>query len=461
MVSLKVASEGVATPLNHRVQSSMMRIYNVLYWVKPMTQSLPKPQYPQSDSITKPRWSTNLRWLIPLGLVFIGAGAATWYWLSRPEANELELSGRIEGYETDIGNKVAGRVQLVTVREGDEVRQGEVLVQLDDAELQARLRAATAQLVSAQQNVENANLQIDVLESQIREIQLTRQQAQGDAQGRISQAGATVATAEAQLAEAQAQAVQARSQATLAQADLERFSQLFREGAIPRQQLDQARTTFETTAATLKSREAAVEAARRQVVAAQGGLTQAQSTDLNPDIRTAQIDRLNKQLAQARAQLGSAQADAKRAEAQRQEIIAQKDDLRILSPISGVVVTRNAEPGEVLASGTTVLTLLNLNTVYLRGYIPEGEIGRVRVGQSARIYLDSAPKQALTAQVNAIDPEASFTPENIYFRQDRVKQVFGVKLAIENPAGFAKPGMPADAEIITEAETAQSDSRRK
>jgi HlyD family secretion protein len=424
-----------------------------------MTQSLTEPPEKRSTGSAEAKRKLNLRLLIPIGLLVVGTGVAVWYWLSRTPSDELELSGRIEGYETDIGNKVAGRVQTVSVREGDEVREGQVLVQLDDAELQARLRAATAQLVSAQQAVENADLQIDVIESQIQEVRLTRQQAQGDAQGRISQASATVATAEAQLAEAEAQAVQARSQAALARADLDRFTQLFQEGAIPRQRLDQAQTTFETAEATLRSREAAVEAARRQVTAAQGGLVQAQSTDFNPDIRTAQLDRLNKQLAQSRAQLGSAQADVKRAEAQRQEIIAQKEDLRILSPISGVVVTRNAEPGEVLASGTNVLTLLDLNTVYLRGYIPEGEIGRVRVGQLARVYLDSAPRQALTARVNAVDPEASFTPENIYFREDRVTQVFGVKLAIDNPGGFAKPGMPADAAIVTESETAESTTK--
>ncbi len=104
----------------------------------------------------------------------------------------------------------------------------------------------------------------------------------------------------------------------------------------------------------------------------------------------------------------------------------------------------------MVASGTTVLSLINLNTVYLRGFIPEGDIGRIRVGQQARVFLDSDPKhkQPLTAKVASIDSEASFTPENTYFRNDRVRQVFGVKLMIDNPSGFAKPGMPADGEIV-------------
>ncbi len=94
--------------------------------------------------------------------------------------------------------------------------------------------------------------------------------------------------------------------------------------------------------------------------------------------------------------------------------------------------------------------MVDLNQVYLRGFIPEGQIGNVRVGQAAQVYLDSAPDRPLAAKVAAIDSEASFTPENIYFREDRVQQVFGVRLTIDQPDGFAKPGMPADAEIELE-----------
>lgn len=94
------------------------------------------------------------------------------------------------------------------------------------------------------------------------------------------------------------------------------------------------------------------------------------------------------------------------------------------------------------------MSVLDLDTVYMRGFIPEGDIGRVRVGQTAEVYLDSDPDRPLRARVTAIDAEASFTPENIYFREDRVQQVFGVRLAIESPGGYAKPGMPADAEIV-------------
>src|SRR6185369_12095923 len=104
----------------------------------------------------------------------------------------------------------------------------------------------------------------------------------------------------------------------------------------------------------------------------------------------------------------------------------------------------------VVTAGTALVTLVDLNEVYLRGFIPEGEIGRVRAGQTARVYLDSAPDKAIEAVVSRIDPEASFTPENTYFKDDRVKQVVGVKLQLKGAEGYAKPGMPADGEVVTD-----------
>jgi HlyD family secretion protein len=93
--------------------------------------------------------------------------------------------------------------------------------------------------------------------------------------------------------------------------------------------------------------------------------------------------------------------------------------------------------------------------------VTEGDIGRVKLGQAARIYLDSSPNQPLEAVVSRIDPEAAFTPENTYFREDRVKQVVGVKLMLKDPQGYAKPGMPADGEILTSGEWSTLTRRAK
>jgi len=406
-----------------------------------------------SDSSTQAR-SHRLRWLIPLAAVLVGVGVGIRYYVFSPSQNTtIELSGRIEGYETDVRTTVSGRVETITVREGDRVQADQTIAQLDDEQLQARLRGTQAELAKTQQQVKQARSQIEVIQSNIRETKLNRQQAQDNSQGNIEQAQANLEAATAQLEQAQAQKQQAQSQLKLAKADRDRFQRLWEQGVVAKQRYDQAQTEWESLQATVKARQSAVNASQRQVKAARGKLRQAKTSSTNPEIFSEQLQGLRQQLEQARSRLEAAQADVANAQANQGQIQAQLDDLDITSPIDGVVLDRVAEPGEVLSSGKIILTILDLDEVYLRGYVPEGQIGNIRVGQPANVYLDSDPNQPLEATVSSIDSEASFTPENIYFKRDRVKQVFGLKLSIDNPQGFAKPGMPADAEIILNSES--------
>lgn len=410
----------------------------------------PQPD-PSSDvkQTSNPKQRKKVRILLPLGILLAGAGLSVAYFLSQPKVETaLQLSGRIEGYETNVGAKVAGRVESVAVREGNEVDRGQIIVRLDDEEVQAQLEAIKAQLAAAQEAEEQARLQIDVINSQIRQAQLNLQQSGEDTTGQVGEAEADLAMTEAELLKAQAAVTEARSELKLAKVERDRYQNLLTGGAVSQNTFDQAQTSWETARANVEVQEAGVNAAEKEVSAAQGTLTQAKTSRLNPDIRSAELDSFNKQLIQTQSQLKAAQNEVDNVRAQQQEIQARMNYLQIVSPIEGVVTARSAEPGEVITAGTTLLSLIDLNDVYLRGYIPEGEIGKVRVGQSAQIYLDSAPNKPLSAKVTEIDSTASFTPENIYFKEDRVQQVFGVKLDIDNPNGFAKPGMPADGSIV-------------
>ena len=153
-------------------------------------------------------------------------------------------------------------------------------------------------------------------------------------------------------------------------------------------------------------------------------------------------------MAQQQATIASAAADAARSREELVEAQENLKDLSVIAPFDGTVVTRTAEPGEVIQAGTSIVTLLDLSKVYLRGFVPEGQIGRIKLGQSAHVFLDSDPKKPLDAVVSRIDPQATFTPENTYFRDDRVKQVVGLKLLLKTGIGYAKPGMPADGEVL-------------
>jgi HlyD family secretion protein len=372
-------------------------------------------------------------------LVLAGAGTAVWYFLIRKPAgpqNLIKVSGRIEGDDATVAAKVAGRIREIHVREGDQVKAGQVIAVIDDEQVRAREEQQQSTVREAEARVLSAQQQIAVLNAQLEESNIGVGQARVDAQGRVSQAEAQVAHAEAELVKAEADYGQARY-------DEERYTTLAKDGDVPERTGKQARTTAEAQAA-------AVRAAQRQVDVARGSLTMAKANFANVAMRTSQATAVRQQIVQAQSQIAAAQAEAEQARAKLREVQADRDDLQVVAPIDGTVATRSAEPGEVVTAGTALVTLVDLNAVYLRGFIPEGQIGRVRAGQTARVYLDSAPDKAIEAVVSRIDPEASFTPENTYFKDDRVKQVVGVKLMLKGAAGYAKPGMPADGEVVTE-----------
>ncbi|HEV2859907.1 MAG TPA: HlyD family efflux transporter periplasmic adaptor subunit [Pyrinomonadaceae bacterium] len=346
----------------------------------------------------------------------------------------IQVSGRIEGDDSVVASKTSGRIREITVREGDEVKAGQVVALLDDEQIRAREEQAAGAVRQAEARVRWAEQQIAVLEAELEQTRLGTDQAKLDAEGHVRQAEATVAATEAQLA-------QAESEYRKARADEERYTSLAASGDIPEQTGSHARSNAEAHAA-------AVRASRKQVEVARAALTSARATLANPAIRSTEGSRIRQQMVQAQSDIAAAQAERERAQAQLSEAQANRQDLQIVAPMDGTVATRSAEPGEVVAPGTPVLTLVNLSTVYLRGFVPEGEIGRVRTGQRAEVFLDSAPDKPIEAVVSRIDPEASFTPENTYFRDDRVKQVVGVKLVLKGATGYAKPGMPADGKVF-------------
>jgi HlyD family secretion protein len=192
---------------------------------------------------------------------------------------------------------------------------------------------------------------------------------------------------------------------------------------------------------------ASVDAGEKKVAAAEAALQQARAELQNIPIKAADRLTLLREAAEIQEQVASAKADVEAERAGLRKIEADLADLTIRAPIAGTILTRSAEPGKVIQPGQTILTMVDLKKLYLRGFVPEGAIGKVKVGQQAQVYLDSNPKQGIDAEVIRVDPEAMFTPENTYFKDDRVKQVMGLKLGLRGEYGYAKPGMPADGRI--------------
>ena len=358
----------------------------------------------------------------------------------------VQLSGRIEGDDSAISPKVAGRIATINFREGDTVKAGDVIATLDDIQTKSREEQAQSAVAEAETRVTFAQQQIAILEEQLRENDLQLEQSKIDAEGRVHQA-------EADLAAAQSQLAQQQGTMKIAAFDRDAYTKLAKDGAVTERQGQQA-------VSTALAQEAAVAAAQRKVDSAAGSLNVAKANLSNPGIREAASAAIRRQIAQQQSQIETQRADALKIRQQLDEAKENRQDLIVVAPFDGTIATRTAEPGEVIQAGTPIVTMLDMTKVYLRGFVPEGQIGDVKVGQAARIYLDSDPSKPLEAFVSRVDPQATFTPENTYFRDDRVKQVVGVKMQVKTGIGYAKPGMPADGEILVKGDTWPKEARK-
>ena len=330
------------------------------------------------------------------------------------------------------------------------MKEKELVAQLSDDDVQAQLRGTEARILKAEEQVESSRDRLSVLGSQIDESELKVQQAKEDSLGRIRQWESTVAMNESKLSKAKSELIQAQADLNLAKVRKERYEFLVSKEAVTKDEADQVINTFDNQKAIVAARTANVQAEEKDLKASAGQLAQARSSRLSPHIEGAGKIALEKQLLQAQHEVKQSEHEVANATAEKDHIEANIAYLKILSPITGVVTARAVEPGAVVVPGQTLLSVIDLNNVYLRGFIPEGQIGKVRIGQSAKVFLDARPDQPFEGKVIQIDPQGSFTPENIYFKDDRVKQVFGVKIGLTNPGGFAKPGMPADARLTLE-----------
>jgi HlyD family secretion protein len=387
------------------------------------------------------RFRRGIIWVLALVILAVGAYLLWRTFFSQPALPDgiVALSGRIEGDASALAAKTSGHILEVRVREGDSVNAGDIVAVLSDEQVRAREEQARAAVVGAEAKATSARDQIAVLQQQLQQNQLQTEQSKMDAEGRVSRAQSDLAAAEADLAQREASY-------QIASFDKDAYTRLAETGAVSERQGKQA-------VATAGQEAAAVAAAKRRVEAARGALTMAKANLQNPNIREAQVSIVRKQIAQQQAEVASARSNTEEARAQLRVAEANRQDLNVVAPFSGTVATRAAEPGEVVTAGTAIVTLVDLKKVYLRGFVPEGKIGKVKVGQPSHIYIDSNPNQAIDAYVSRIDPTATFTPENTYFRDERVKQVVGVKLQLKAAFGFAKPGMPADGEILVQGDT--------
>jgi HlyD family secretion protein len=384
---------------------------------------------------------------IRLILLVAVLGIGGWYWWksSHPDnTGRLLVSGNLELTQVDISFKIAGRMIERKVNEGDWVKKGDVIATLDPTQLrQQKFRdaALVSSAVSSYQQLETSiAYQRATLESDVaaRNAELNQATAKlevllnGNRKQDIQQAEAGVNDAKAQL--------------EFARSDWDRMQQLFKNEDISRQQYDQARSKFDSAQALLKQADEKLslmkEGPRQEDIAgARAEVARAQAA-----VKTAEANRL--ELKRKEQELAARKAEIERSRAQEGISESQLDDTEVATPISGVALVKSAEPGEVLAAGTTILTIGDLEHPWLRAYINETDLGRVKLGQKVKLTTDSFPGKVYDGVISFISSDAEFTPKQIQTKEERVKLVYRIKIEVDNKSHELKSNMPVDAEIV-------------
>ena len=383
--------------------------------------------------------------LIPILLVVVVLAAAGILWSRRNGRDEahIPLSGNMELTQVDISFKVAGKLIERAVNEGDTVKKGQLIARIDQVQTMRQNQAQQASVQSAQMQLSQSatsiawqqatnEADIELRKAEIRQAQANLDQLlNGSRPEEIQQAQAAVADT--------------RTQAEQARLDWERAQTLYKNDDISTAQRDQYQARFNSTAALLRQaeeRSALVKEGPRkeEIAAARAALARAQAALKVSEANALEVKRKQEDLAGRKAEI-------QRAQAQLGVTESQLDDTSVSSPIDGVVLVKSAEIGEVLAAGTTVVTIGDLDHPWLRGYIKETDLGRVKLGQKVKLTTDSYPGKDYWGHVSFIASEAEFTPKQIQTKEERVKLVYRIKIEVDNSSHELKANMPVDAEI--------------
>ncbi|HTT08360.1 MAG TPA: efflux RND transporter periplasmic adaptor subunit [Gammaproteobacteria bacterium] len=366
----------------------------------------------------------NRRFLLLLlpGIAIPAAVAFDWFNFKESADNGLVVSGTLEARNIDVGSKIGGRITQVLAHEGDHMTAGQLLVVFDDAELKARVDQAQGHLDSAHANLEK--LEHGSRPEDIAEALAATSKGAND-RGYLIEA----------IAQARADRERAAADAIDAEQSFRRVRDLVRTGALPAQSQDDAQAKLDTTKAALRAADYAVAGAEGRLRAAQ-----AVSERTERGFRQEDID--------------AARADAAQAQGELEEAQARWAEHEVRAPTAAVVEVLDRRPGDLLPPNAIVAKLLEADQLYVVVYVPETQIGLVHVGQNARVSVDAYPGEIFSAKVEQIRQQAEFLPRNVQTREERVHQVIGVKLRVDNPRDRLRAGVSAEVRFAGETDNA-------
>jgi HlyD family secretion protein len=332
-----------------------------------------------------------------IGVVFLIA--VVFYVFTTPHGRDIPLTGIVDGNEVIVSPQIMGRIVRLTVDEGSEVKKGDLIAELDPKELQASLAAAKANVASLQSQVNAANHNYSLTDDQT---------------------GASLKQAAATLTSTRAQLDQARANLWRDQSDYDRMQKLFDGGVASAQDRDHAD-------ATLRASKANVKALEDSVKAQDAALGVAQANRKQVDVRSSDIATTLAQLEQARANAA--------------ETETQLGYTEIYAPIDGIISVRVSKQGEVVAQGSPIVVVVDVDHLWVRADVEESYIDSVQFGQTLRVKLPSG--KIIQGQVFFKGVENNFATQRDVSRTKRDIKTFAIKVAVPNEGRRLFTGMTA------------------
>ncbi len=350
------------------------------------------------------------------------------YFLKENEG-ALVVSGMIEAHEIRVGSKLGGRVVAVLVREGDYVKPGQVLVRFDGTDLIPRLEQARAGVKQAEANFKK-------LRHGFRPEEIAQAKAAtGSAQAQLTLLKNGTRKEEIDIAESDV--ASALTEDDNALDTFHRVDALYKTKDVPPQDYDAAKSKLDFAssrkdAASKKLKLLKAGARPEEIKAAQKKYEQvdAQWKLLKKGNRSEDIEAAEALVEQAVAALHALEADAR--------------ELEVKSLTNTVVEVVDVRPGDLVAPGSTVATLLESDQLYVRVFVPETKLGFVQLGKNVKIKVDSSPEKMFDGKIEQVAMQSEFTPRNVQTREERAHQVFMVKVKITEGADVLRAGMAAD-----------------
>jgi multidrug resistance efflux pump len=369
----------------------------------------------------------KLRRLVPLILLVV-AVAAWGIWKAYERTRPLEWSGTVEARTIAIGSRIGGRVKEVHFREGDNAKEGQPIVTLELGDLEAQKLVAAGQL-------EQAKATLDKLERGARPEELAA------AKARATTAQAAFAEARAgarkeQIGAARARLAQAQAQVDKAESDAQRGRRMFSSQAISQSEMDAVEAAMRSAVAQRDAAKAALDelesgVRREELVQAQARAHEAEAS--------MQLVAAGSRVEDIRAARGAVEA----AEGRLKQTLVSIDELTIRAPRDARIESLDLRPGDILAPNAPAATLLEVGQLYVRIYVPETQLGYVKVGADVPIYVDTFPGRPFKGVIESVNSVGEYTPRNLQTADERADHVFATRVGIRDGEGTLRAGMAA------------------